>query len=486
MVAPLGAGGMGEVYRARDTKLNREVALKILPEVFSSDPERLARFQREAQILASLNHPNIAAIYGLEEADGVKALVLELVEGPTLAECIAAGALSPGTGERVGGRRRGLALDEAMPIARQIADALEAAHVAEVIHRDLKPANIKVRPDGTVKVLDFGLAKLIEPIGTPSVAQGFSPGEEALSQSPTLTTPPATRMGVVMGTAAYMSPEQAKGKPVDKRADIWAFGCVLYEMLSGRRAFDGDDVTDTLAAVVRGEPNWSALPADTPAAIRRLLRRCLEKDRKERIPDIGVARIEIRDALTAPASEATPATHASRPGREGLAWVLAAVSFIALIGLGAATYLRQAPLDVYRMSILPPAPLDQDFAENFVSGEHLRRIARLGRSETPRRQWLERGVCPRLPALAARRNAEGAAFRRETAGTDRGGRAVGGRRRAWRRRRRRVFDLRDGRARFSTRKCVRGSAHARLGGPRRSRGTSRTPARRVCAAATLA
>jgi serine/threonine-protein kinase len=242
---------MGEVYRARDTKLNRDVALKVLPEALALDPDRLARFKREAQVLASLNHPNIAAIYGLEESDRVRALVLELVEGPTLADRIAHGAIP---------------LDEALPIARQIADALEAAHEHGVVHRDLKPANIKVRADGAVKVLDFGLAKAFD--GGPT---------SNLSQLPTITSPAMTGVGVILGTAAYMSPEQARGKPVDKRADIWAFGCVLYEMLTGSRAFCGETVSETLADVMKSEPRWTALPPETPAALRSIVRRCLEK-----------------------------------------------------------------------------------------------------------------------------------------------------------------------------------------------------------------
>ena len=233
VTALLGEGGMGQVWQATDTQLGREVALKILPDAFAADPDRLARFTREAQILASLNHPNIAQIHGIEEAAGTRALVLELVEGPTLADRIAKGPIP---------------LDEALPIAKQIAEALEAAHEAGVIHRDLKPANIKVREDGTVKVLDFGLAKALDP----------SPTDDP-SQSPTLTAA-ATQMGVIMGTAAYMSPEQARGKPVDKRADIWAFGAVLYEMMTGTRPFPGRDVSEVLAGGIRSDPNWDALP----------------------------------------------------------------------------------------------------------------------------------------------------------------------------------------------------------------------------------
>jgi serine/threonine protein kinase len=240
----IGAGGMGEVYRATDTNLKRSVALKVLPEAFASDAERLARFQREAEVLASLNHPNIAAIHGLERGSNTTALVMELVEGPTLAERIARGPIP---------------LDEALPIAKQIAEALEAAHEHGIIHRDLKPANIKVRPDGTVKVLDFGLAKAFtqDPLSS-------TPG---VTNSPTITSPVGlTGVGVLLGTAAYMSPEQAKGRTVDKRSDVWAFGAVLYEMLTARRAFEGDDVSDTLARILMKEPDWTALPATAPAA----------------------------------------------------------------------------------------------------------------------------------------------------------------------------------------------------------------------------
>ena len=248
---------MGEVYRATDTNLKRAVAIKVLPSSLAGDPERLARFQREAEVLASLNHPNIAAIYGLERSGGSSALVMELVEGPTLADRIALGAVP---------------IDEALPIARQIAEALEAAHEQGIIHRDLKPANIKVRSDGAVKVLDFGLAKAMEP------AAGSVAG---VSQAPTVTTPAlVTGMGVILGTAAYMSPEQARGQAADRRSDIWSFGCVLFEMLTGKRTFGGEDVIDTLAEVRRAEPDWSALPQATPASIHRLLRRCLVKDRK--------------------------------------------------------------------------------------------------------------------------------------------------------------------------------------------------------------
>jgi serine/threonine-protein kinase len=294
ILSAVGAGGMGEVYRARDTKLKRDVALKILPESFAADPDRLARSQREAEVLASLNHPHIAAIYGIEEGEGVRALVLELVEGETLADRIARGPIP---------------IDEALPIAKQIAEALEAAHEQGIIHRDLKPANIKVRPDGTVKLLDFGLAKLNDP----NVPNGPNV-PNALSMSPTITSPAMmTGVGVLLGTAAYMAPEQARGKVADKRADIWAYGCVLYEMLTGKRAFHGDDVTDTIVAVVSKEPDWAALPASTRSSIRQLLRRTLQKDLKRRVPDIAVARFEIDEAMSGPAEEAEGAAISSPP-----------------------------------------------------------------------------------------------------------------------------------------------------------------------------
>jgi len=276
ITASIGAGGMGEVYRATDTRLKREVALKILPESFATDSDRLARFQREAEVLASLNHPNIAAIHGLEESNGTRALVMELVEGETLADRIARGRIP---------------VDEALPIGKQIAEALEAAHEQGVIHRDLKPANIKVRPDGTVKVLDFGLAKALERVVADVNA----------TASPTITSPAMmTGVGVLLGTAAYMSPEQARGRTADKRSDIWAFGCVLYEMLAGKRAFGGEDVSDTLAAVLRAEPDWSSLSRAVPMALRRLLRRCLTKDPRERLHDAADVRLDIRDALVEP------------------------------------------------------------------------------------------------------------------------------------------------------------------------------------------
>jgi serine/threonine-protein kinase len=286
IVSLLGAGGMGEVYRARDTKLGRDVALKILPDSFAADPERLARFKREAQVLASLDHPNIGAIYGFEDSDGVHALVLQLVEGATLADRIAQASIP---------------LDEALPIARQIAEALEAAHEQGIIHRDLKPANIKLRPDGVVKVLDFGLAKLLDVDHAES--RQSRANRPALTNSPTLTSPAMTMAGVILGTAAYMSPEQAKGRPADTRSDIWSFGCVLYEMLTSIRAFGGEDVSDTLAFVLTKAPDLSALPTATPSAIRKLVRRCLEKDRKRRLADASDARLEIDEAMASPGED---------------------------------------------------------------------------------------------------------------------------------------------------------------------------------------
>jgi eukaryotic-like serine/threonine-protein kinase len=298
IAAQIGVGGMGEVYQATDTNLKRQVAVKVLPAAVAGDVERLARFQREAEVLAALNHPNIAQIFGLEKTPDFTALVMELVEGDDLSQRIARGAIP---------------LDEALPIAKQIAEALEAAHEQGIIHRDLKPANIKVRPDGTVKVLDFGLAKAMEPVGS-------SPN---VSQSPTITTPAMmTGVGMILGTAAYMSPEQAKGRAADTRSDVWAFGCVLYEMLAGRAAFEGDTVSELLANVLKSEPDGTRLPPSMPEGIRRLLRRCLEKDPKERLRHIGDARIEIRDARSGPENDSRLRPNVAR-SRELLAWATA-------------------------------------------------------------------------------------------------------------------------------------------------------------------
>ena len=312
VLSPLGAGGMGEVWRARDTKLNRDVAIKTLPAEFAGEEERLARFEREARLLAALNHPNVAAIYGFEVFDGAPHLVLECVEGETLAERLAAGALP---------------VSEALSVCRQIALALEAAHETGIIHRDLKPGNVKIRPDGSIKVLDFGLAKFVE----------SEPERRDVSQSPTITTG-GTRTGMILGTAAYMSPEQARGRPLDKRADIFSFGCVLYECLAGRLAFHGEFVSDTLAAILKTEPDWRELPPETPGKVRDLLRRCLEKTRERRLHDIADARLEIEEALAAPAEAAPVSADAAEiAGRSAitprLLWGLAGL----LLGVLAAT-----------------------------------------------------------------------------------------------------------------------------------------------------
>jgi len=290
ILAPLGQGGMGEVYRARDTQLDRDVAIKVLPDLVAQDPERIARFRREAKTLAALNHPNIAIIHGLEESGGVHALVMELVDGPTLAERITQGLIP---------------IDETVPIAKQIVEALEAAHEQGVIHRDLKPANIKVREDGTVKVLDFGLAKLTQAPGSGPQA----PGE--LSQSPTISSPAMmTGVGVILGTAAYMAPEQAKGREADKRSDVWAFGAVLFEMLTGTRAFDGEDMSDTLASVLKSDPDWTRLPGDVPQALRTLMQRCLAKDRRQRVSEIAAAKFVLSELSNISATQATTVTSA--------------------------------------------------------------------------------------------------------------------------------------------------------------------------------
>jgi eukaryotic-like serine/threonine-protein kinase len=331
--AQIGVGGMGEVYRATDSNLGRQVAIKVLPAAFAQDAERLARFDREARTLALLNHPNIAHVYGLERGAGQIALVMELVEGPTLADRLANGAMP---------------LDEVLPIARQIAEGLEAAHEQGIIHRDLKPANIKVRDDGTVKILDFGLARAVDPVSSMSSSVSAA----------TITSPAAfdvgsgrpehgggamTQMGVILGTAAYMSPEQARGKPLDRRTDIWAFGCVLYEMLTGRRAFAGEDVTEVLARVIEREVDFTAVPATVPPSITRLLRRCLEKDRKQRLTDIGVARLDIDEVKTIAADEhAKPLPAPAPPSsslRERLLWAAAVV--VAAAMAAAVTYGRR-------------------------------------------------------------------------------------------------------------------------------------------------
>ena len=338
VIAPIGAGGMGEVYRARDTKLHRDVAIKVLPELFAADPERLSRFEREAHLLASLNHPHIAHVYGLEGLDGrTPFIVMEFVDGPTLADRLAHGRIH---------------LDEALPIARQIADALEAAHEQGIIHRDLKPANIKVKDDGTVKVLDFGLAKALD-VGT-----GVSgrPGADGLSMSPTMISPAQmTHVGIILGTAGYMAPEQAKGRPVDKRADIWAFGCVLLEMLTGKPAFAGESVTETLASVMRDAPPLHALPPATPRHVRQLMARCFERDPRQRLRDIGEARI----ALNAGDDEAPAPPAMARRSSRMLVTAVAVGAMAAAIA-GAVWRLKPAPAPPLRKFALS---LTTTFAE---------------------------------------------------------------------------------------------------------------------------
>ena len=314
ILSPLGAGGMGEVYRARDTRLGREVAIKVLPEAFALDTERLARFDREARVLASLNHPGIAAIYGVEEARGTRILVLELVEGETLAERIAAGPLPS---------------EDALSYSRQIAEALEAAHEKGVVHRDLKPANVKVTPGGKIKVLDFGLAK----------AFAAETAGRDLSHSPTVTSG-GTQRGVILGTAAYMSPEQARGKAVDRRSDVWAFGCLLYEMLSGRKAFEGETVSDVLASVLTREPDWNALPTQTPPRVRELLQRCLRKDPDKRLHDVADARLDIEDSGEAPTALAPMPTAARRVSPAS--WIAVGVAAAALGALATWLLTRRA------------------------------------------------------------------------------------------------------------------------------------------------
>ena len=325
IVAKLGEGGMGEVYRARDAKLGRDVALKILPEAFAHDAERLARFDREARTLASLNHPHIAHVYGFEQTGDVQALVMELVEGEDLSGRIGRGPIP---------------LDEAIPIARQIADALEAAHEAGIVHRDLKPANVKVREDGTVKVLDFGLAKALDPASVIA-----DPKSGSLADSPTITSPAMTMRGVILGTAAYMAPEQAKGRYVDKRADIWAFGCVLYEMLTGKRAFDGEDVSDTLASVLRAEPDLAALARNSNLAVTRIVQRCLVRDPKQRTRDIGDLRIQL-DEMASSGPGAAPAS------RSWIPVAAAGLAATALLAVGIPVALRSGSDDTNDRQVL--------------------------------------------------------------------------------------------------------------------------------------
>ncbi len=326
ITAKLGEGGMGEVYRATDTKLKRDVAIKVLPAAFTEEKERLARFEREAQLLAQLHHPNIASIFGLEESDGTKALVMELVEGPTLSERLEQGPLP---------------FNESLSIALQIAQALEEAHEKGIVHRDLKPQNVKASIEGKVKVLDFGLAKAMDPAASTAVSAADLALSPTLMQSPTLTAVHGTQLGVILGTAAYMAPEQAKGLPIDKRADIWAFGVVMYEMLVGRSLFAGDTVTDTLAGVLKTEIDFAKLPADTPPSIRQLLRRCLERNPKNRLHDIADARIVLEEVLTGKLEEPAAAPSDAAMRRQGPSWfVVGAIAAGALLlGLGAARWL---------------------------------------------------------------------------------------------------------------------------------------------------
>jgi Tol biopolymer transport system component len=377
VTALIGEGGMGQVYRATDTNLDRQVAVKVLPDAFAADPERVVRFEREARTLAALNHPNIAQIFGLERADGVRALVMELVEGPTLADRIARGTIQ---------------IDEALAIAKQIAEALEAAHEQGIIHRDLKPANVKLRPDGAVKVLDFGLAKLVE-----TSAVGAAEGSEAATHSPTLSLA-ATRAGVILGTAAYMSPEQARGATVDRRSDLWAFGVVLYEMLTCTRLFDGATISDTLAAVLKTEPDWTRLPADTPRPIRTLLRRCLEKDRRRRLDSAAAARLDIDEALTATSTEIAAGDPPTANARRSLSrsvrlpWMVATVAVFGLVALGvpATRHLRETVADApreTRTEIVTPATTEP---LSFALSPDGRSIVFVASGDNASRLWLRR------------------------------------------------------------------------------------------------
>ncbi len=356
----LGQGGMGEVYRARDTTLKRDVALKVLPPAFLRDPDRMARFQREAEVLASLDHPNIGHIHGLVDSADSRALVLALIEGPTLADRVAAGPVP---------------LDEAIAISKQIIDALEYAHDRGVVHRDLKPANVKITPDGVVKVLDFGLAKVLED----------EPPASALSNSPTLTLG-HTRAGVILGTAAYMSPEQAVGRAVDRRSDIFSFGAVLYEMLTGKRAFAGATTPDVLEAVVKTDPDWSKLPADTPAYLRRLLERMLAKDRKQRLQAIGEARI----ALENPVEQAFGLPR-SEPRPQGAVYALAALAAVAILALAALAFLhfREPPPGLVKFEFPPPekGTLVQGVGPPAVSPDG-RRVAFIAAVDGKRMLWV--------------------------------------------------------------------------------------------------
>jgi Tol biopolymer transport system component len=402
VVEQIGAGGMGEVYRAHDTSLGRHIALKVLPDSLAGDPDRLARFEREARTLAALNHPNIAQIHGFETSGPTRALVMELVEGETLADRLGphADSRSGSEAQKAAGsapskQRKGrVSCDEAIGIARQIIDALEAAHSQGIVHRDLKPANIKIRPDGTVKVLDFGLAKALEPSGASS----------ALS-SPTITSPAMlTSVGMILGTAAYMSPEQAKGRPADQQSDIWAFGCVLYELLTGRRAFEGDDVADTMAAVLRGDVDWSALPPELPPGVGVVLRRSIARDRRHRLRHIGDARI-IFDELPSGAADGTRRA-AGMGRREMAAWGLAAAFLVGL--LAALAFLPRGQDDAFvpettRFEISPPVNVQIVGAGNQISAlisPDGRKVAFVGSEGGRQAVWvrdLGRSTLDRIP-----------------------------------------------------------------------------------------
>src|SRR5580693_4440952 len=369
IISPLGAGGMGEVYRARDSKLGRDVALKVISEQFANDAERMARFEREAKVLASLNHPNIAHIYGLEDSGGVRALVMEVVEGQTLAERIARGPIP---------------LEETLSIAKQMAEALEYAHERGIVHRDLKPANVKITPDGAVKVLDFGLAKAIEETSA----------AEDISNSPTLSMG-ATRAGVILGTAAYMSPEQAKGKSADRRADIWSFGVVLYDMLSGKQMYGGETAPETLAHVITKDPSWENLPSATPTAIRNLLERCLTKDPKARLQAIGEARIIIERYLANPASSTSSIERiaAVQPtSRRVLPWTVSALALVIAMVCAWAPW-RQAREEMHaaRLAFVPPPDslFDDSQADTVVVSPDGEKLAFTARSAQGKSQlWV--------------------------------------------------------------------------------------------------
>lgn len=387
VLAAVGAGGMGEVYRARDTKLGRDVALKIIPDIYARDPDRMARFRREARLLASLNHPNIAAIYGVEESDGRPALVLEYIEGQTLAERIARGPIE---------------LDVALNIAVQIAEAIEAAHEKPVIHRDLKPANVKITPQGVVKVLDFGLARTLDDEGAPS---------QDLSESPTMSAA-ATGAGIMLGTAGYMAPEQVRGRSVDRRADVWAFGVVLFEMLSGRRCFDGETATDSLAKILEREPDWNKLPPRLPVALRNLIQRCLAKNPKDRIQAIGDARLMIQDVIANPIAPTDVATPSYPLWKKLLPWA------VALLSLAVGQLWRQSPsspdgaLSVFDV----PLPPGQSLTHNYRHGLDLsmdgRRIAFIANpiGSPPRRIYVRTLNQPEVVALAGTEGAQNPFF----------------------------------------------------------------------------